>query len=361
MGSTEKTDQPQKPKPINKQLPPIKNGQRVLLRKGDNPHNQQLVRPQGIPRPLVVHGGLPVGNYVVVRVPVIYAPQALYYVQQSPLSPHVYVSPSHYYTPVAVSQLPQVFAPQPRVNPPAAAALPPLVVPQPVLVNNNKQPPAASTMVIKNNIQTPPASLLVPIYNGKHEISKMDISTDNSNESELETYNDSSYTDCSSEDDEKENTPEVPVNDQNSPKVEIFELLQQQQQQHIAQVNEDLAFSIQLENILNLEDIRIPAIKPPAPVISNSQEALTMDEIIHLYKSGEPVDDHINFYIALNPEKALDFEKLLETEVSSQSILHNVQQFYKERDPYPTIDDDFIIDYFTPSDDEVQENWTYED
>jgi len=86
-----------------------------------------------------------------------------------------------------------------------------------------------------------------------------------------------------------------------------------------------------------------------------------VDEIIHLYKSGEPIDDHINIFIALNPEKVLDFERLLESEISSQSILQNVHQYYKERDPYPTIDDDFIIDYFTPSDDEVQENWAYED
>jgi hypothetical protein len=339
MGSSVSTDLPQKPKPINKK-PPIRNGQRV---------NKQLVRPPGIPRPLVIHGGLPVGNYVVVRVPVIYAPHALYYIQQSPMSPHVYVSPSHYYTPVAVSQLPQVsIQPQPSF-------LPPLVVPQPVLVYN---PPASSQIVIKNNIQTPPAPVPAPVpapapapINEKPEI-KMDITTDNStDESELETY---SYSD--SEEDEIENCPKV--NEQNYPKVEDSDLLQKILL-NIAQDNDDVAYAIQLENILNLEQSVTPVIPPFS--VKSPEEALTVDEIIHLYKSGEPVDDHINFYIALNPEKAADIEKLLENEVSSQSILLNVQQYYKERDPYPTIDDDFIIDYFTPSDDEVQENWAYED
>jgi len=341
MGSSVSTDLPQKPKPRNKKPPPIRNVQRV---------NKQLVRPQGIPRPLVIHGGLPVGNYVVVRVPVIYAPHALCYIQQSPMSHHVYVSPSHYYTPVAVSQLPQVSVPS------QPSSLPPLVVPQPVLVYN---PPASSSqIVIKNNIQTPPVPVHVPVpvpvpapINEKPEI-KMDITTDTStDESELETY---SYSD--SEEDEKENCPKV--NEQNYPKVEDSDLLQKISL-NIAQDNDDVAYAIQLENILNLEQ-RVKPVIPPY-FVKRPEEALTMDEIIHLYKSGEPVDDHINFYIALNPEKAADIEKLLENEVSSQSILLNVQQYYKERDPYPTIDDDFIIDYFTPSDDEVQENWAYED
>jgi hypothetical protein len=179
----------------------------------------------------------------------------------------------------------------------------------------------------------------------------MDITTDNStDESELETYSES-------DSEEDENCPKV--NEQNYPKVEDSDILQKITLNNMAQDNDDVAYAIQLENILNLEQ-RVTRVIPPFPV-KGPEEALTMDEIIHLYKSGEPVDDHINFYIALNPEKAADIEKLLENEVSSQSILLNVQQFYKERDPYPTIDDDFIIDYFTPSDDEVQENWAYED
>jgi len=65
--------------------------------------------------------------------------------------------------------------------------------------------------------------------------------------------------------------------------------------------------------------------------------------------------------VALNPDQSDQLFYLLENEVSSQSILHNVKQYYKEREPYPSIDDDFSIDYLTPSDDEVQEYRAYED
>jgi hypothetical protein len=376
----------------------VQNGQngrqRVIQR---NANNRQLIQP--IPRPLQVHGGLPIGNYVVVRVPVYYAPQALYYVQQSPIAPQVYVSPSNIYTPVAVSQLPQIHVPQvvvPQVPVPhvAVAQRPNQVIRVPVVPQEPQvsilrveipqvgsevgqepkvmvpQPPVAKNDDINEKKKTP------IIDNRESDLISESLSNESSEEEE------STSSDYSSDSDDYVIKDEYPK--QESPKPT------QLNDQSDLQWNDDLAYAFQLEDVLNHppyafqpqnntfeEDLSTwDPVTPsthkmyPSPKIQipssdsfaskNLEEPLAIDEILHLYREGEPVGDHIDIYIALNPKEADQLNELLEHEVSGQSILQNVQQYYKERDPLLSVEDEFTIDYLTPSDDD-EENWSYEE
>jgi len=90
-----------------------------------------------------------------------------------------------------------------------------------------------------------------------------------------------------------------------------------------------------------------------------------MDEILHLYKNGEPVQDYVHFYIGLHPEQAEHLQKVLETEIASESILSNVQLWKKEceKQEQPMIvspEDFFSIDYNTPDDDDDDMDYNYD-
>jgi len=303
---------------------------------------------------------------VVVRVPVYYAPQALYYVQQSPmLSPHVYVSPSsQIYTPVAVSQLPQIPVPQ--------VALPQVAVAQRPVTRFSVAPANPVPQVSLLRVSIPPASQVVAAQEPKvmvpqQPLSKTEdktpvsikenrpesvlisesLSYESSEEEESSTYSDySSYSDTDDSDSETVENTQVQFNEQMD-----------------LQANDDLAFAFQLEDVLN-QDAQPQNIyhKYSSFETAKTQEPqeppFSMEEIQHLYREGAPVHDYINFFVAISPNQANDLIQLMENEVSSQSILQNVQQYYQERDPYPVDDESFIIDYLTSSEDEGQKNWT---
>jgi len=305
---------------------------------------------------------------VVVRVPVYYAPQALYYVQQSPmLSPHVYVSPSsQIYTPVAVSQLPQFPVPQ--------VALPHVAVPQVAVA----QRPVTRFSVAQANpvpqvsllrVSIPPASQVVAAQEPKvmvpqQPLSKTEDKTPVSikqNRPESVPISDSlSYE--SSEEEESSSYSEYSSDsdtDDTSDSETVENIQVQFNEQMDLQANDDLAFAFQLEDVLNQD-------APPQNIyqkyssfdndkIQPQEPPFSIEEIQHLYREGEPVHDYINFYVAISPHKADDLIQLMENEVSSQSILQNVRQYYQERDPYPVDDESFIIDYLTSSEDEGQE------
>jgi len=342
--------------------------QRVIQRNGNN---RQLAQP--IPRPLSVYGGLPVGNYLVVRVPVYYAPQALYYVQQTPMAQQVYVSPSNVYTPVVVSHLPQIHVPQvvvPQVAVPQAA-----VVQRPVArVSVAVQEPQVSILRVEipqvSDVSQEPKVVVsqplskkeeikenkTPIVNPESDLISDSLSYESSEEEESTSSDYYSSDDYVIKDEyPTQNPKEVRINEQ----IDI-------------QANDDLAYAFQLEDVLNqdLPSTFVPTAQPStsipytiySPKLDEEEESLSIDQILHLYREGEPVIDYINFYVAVNPKQADNLAHLLENEVSGQSILQNVQQFYQERDPFSSVDEEiFTIDYLTPSDDEDQENWSYED
>jgi len=303
----------------------------------------------------------------------------LYYVQQSPISGQVYVSPSsqQIFTPVAVSQLPQMPGPQVVVP---QVAVPQVVVPQ-VSV---PQVAVAQRPVIRVPLpqEVPQVSLLrvaIPKVNEvvqepkvmvQSALAQTDVKNPvNRQESELisESLSDeddestsSEYTSNDTSDDDESENYETPIT-----------VKKQCDNSTVLQDNDDLAYAFQLQDVLN-QDITPPTTVPYTPIKNrvtdypsyNNQtqdDLLSPDEILYLYRQGEPVSDYINFYVAINPKQADQLSDLLENEVSGQSILQNVQQYYRERDPYLPVDDEFTIDYLTPSDDEDQENWSYED
>jgi len=129
-----------------------------------------------------------------------------------------------------------------------------------------------------------------------------------------------------------------------------------------------LAYAIQLENIFEADSSQktMPVKQMPTQIAPpDSNDYLTKEEIILLLKEGQPVEEFVNFYIALNPAEIGELETLLSNEVSSQSILINVQEFlYQYQQPKPrVVEEDFTIDYFDPEDEEEEynEEFYYED
>jgi hypothetical protein len=373
MGSSPSVDDQKQKRQNNINKPPsrnVQNGrQRVIQR---NANNRQLVPP--IPRPLSVYGGLPIGNYVVVRVPVYYAPQALYYVQQSPMAQQVYVSPSNVYTPVAVSHLPQIPVSQgvvPQYVVPQVAVPQVAVAQRPVVrVSVPAQEPQVSILRVeipqvsevaqepKVMVSQPPSKKeelkenKTPMVNRESDLISDSLSYESSEEEE------STSSDYSSDSDDYVFKDEYP--NQKPKEVRLNEQID-------LQANDDLAYAFQLEDLyqdLSTFASEQTSTSNPSPIIYSSkpqEDPLSIDEILHLYREGEPVIDYINFYVAVNPNQADNLAHMLENEVSGQSILQNVQQYYQERDPFSSLDEEFTIDYLTPSDDEGQENWSYED
>jgi len=137
--------------------------------------------------------------------------------------------------------------------------------------------------------------------------------------------------------------------------------------------SDDVAYAIQLDYILNEAEGPQRVYIPPEPKKPKTQsyndqegQELCMDEILHLYKNGEPVQDYVHFYIGLHPEQADQVQKVLESEIASESILSNVQLWKKqcEKEEQPIIvspEDFFSIDYNTPDDDDDMDyNYDYD-
>jgi len=136
--------------------------------------------------------------------------------------------------------------------------------------------------------------------------------------------------------------------------------------------SDDVAYAIQLDYFINEADPQSFYIPPEAKKQKtqtyNEQEGqeFSLDEILHLYKNGEPVQDYVHFYIGLHPEQAEQVQKALESEIASESILSNVQLWKKEceKQEPPMIvspEDFFSIDYNTPDDDDDMDyNYDYD-
>jgi len=137
--------------------------------------------------------------------------------------------------------------------------------------------------------------------------------------------------------------------------------------------SDDVAYAIQLDYFLNEAEPSPSFNYPPEPKKPKTEtynyeqegQELSMDEILHLYKNGEPVQDYVHFYIGLHPEQAEHLQKVLETEIASESILSNVQLWKKEceKQEQPMIvspEDFFSIDYNTPDDDDDDMDYNYD-
>jgi len=140
-------------------------------------------------------------------------------------------------------------------------------------------------------------------------------------------------------------------------------------------LDDDLAYAIQLEGVLEEENVvENPTKKlksevspqmfsfPKGEYLSN-EEYLSKEDIVQLYKNGEPVDSMVNFFVALHPQEAQELEVLLSQEISAQSILSNVQQYFQQPPPPPVpfSMDDFTVDYLTPESDEEGGEFFYDD
>jgi hypothetical protein len=312
------------------------------------------------------------GNYLVVRVPTIYAPWMVNQLQQSPYAQQVYVAPQGYY-PVPVSEVPvnhQVpyyvpnvnqFQPAGIVNQLPHPGYPGTPRPQPVNV------PLSA-------VYNPPKEVNNPVFKKAEPIKEEVIEKPSVPPAKTEKTifdliddvddDDSSYCFSDSEDSDSEleidyTVPSVPANN-----VANFS--------PVPLESDDVAYAIQLDYIINESEPQSfyipPPEKPKPKPQSNDVEGqeLSMDEILHLYKSGEPVQDYVHFYIGLHPEQADQVQKVLESEIASESILSNVQLWKKEceKQAQPMIvspEDFFSIDYNTPDDeDDMDYNYDYD-
>jgi len=170
----------------------------------------------------------------------------------------------------------------------------------------------------------------------------------------------------------------------------------------ISQDDEDTAFAIQYEYVINeAEDEPITSVPVSTQPLSqdttlqkrmpfsyklqnnpqtqfgliqspneiNAEECLSLEEIIQRYKNGEPVGDYVNVFIALYPKQAAQLDELLNSEISTQSILSNIQEYYKqclEKKPEVVDTHDFFeINYNEPDDEyddfEYDDDFDYED
>jgi hypothetical protein len=274
------------------------------------------------------------------------------------LSPQVYVSPSsQIYTPVAVSQLPQI--PVPQVAVPQVA-----VAQRPVTrVSVAQANPVPQVSLLRVSIPQAPQvvaaqepKVLVP----QQSLSKTDDKTPVSikvNRPENELISESLSYESSEEEEEESTSNEYSSysdTDETSDSETVENIQVQFNEQMDLQANDDLAFAYQLEDVLNQDAQPQNIFHKYSPFEHKTQPQeppFSIEEIQFLYREDQPVLDYMNFYVAISPNKADDLFNLMENEVSSQSILQNVQQYYQERDPYP-VDDEFIIEYLTSSDDE---------
>jgi len=321
------------------------------------------------------YNGAQMGNYLVVRVPTIYAPWMVNQLQQTPYAQQVYVAPQGYY-PVPVSEIPvthqvpyyvpnvqfqQVVeqlphpgypgTPRPQqpvsVAPLSAVYNPPKEVNNPVL---KKAQPIKEEVIEKQSI--PPAKTEKTIFDLLDDVNDDDDSS--------YCFSDSDDSDSELEIDYTVPSPKVPVNNG----ADIYP---------VPTESDDVAYAIQLDYILNEADIPQSVYIPPEPKKQKTQtyneqegQELSMDEILHLYKNGEPVQDYVHFYIGLHPEQADQVQKVLDSEIASESILSNVQLWKRECEKHeqPVIvspEDFFSVDYNTPDDDDDMDyNYDYD-
>jgi len=336
-------------------------------------------RPSVIPRQM----NTPQGNYVMVQVPAMYAQQMLYYAQQSSLAPQIYVqyppSPQHpqgYVTPAIWPVMMQNPTAVPNMQYPGVYPYYPQVV-QPPPYPGNQQPP----FVVKPETPqptpqqpAPPRPVTIPFPNRQPHsagIPKTDaldqekkkslagafLFDDSSDElsesldeSDTESLVFTPFSESDSESEEQNCKPKPPPT--------------------VAQEDDDIAFALQLEDVINEDTFKKPKSQKvsylPSQTGYTTQDAeemmqdgeLSLQEIIHLYKNGEPVVDYVNFYIALHPHQAAQLTAALETEISAQSIITNIQDFYKQclaKAAQPKVPED-TFDFYEEYDDEEDED-----
>jgi hypothetical protein len=240
--------------------------------------------------------------------------------QQSPYAQQVYVAPQGYY-PVPVSQVPvqpqqvQYYVPNvqfqqvmdklphpgysgtPRPQQPGSMADLSAVYNPVKEVNNpvlKKVEPIKEEVIEKQSI---PAKTEKTIFDLLDDVDDDDDSS--------YCFSDTEDSDSELEIDYTVPSPKVPVNNgaEFSP---------------VPLESDDVAYAIQLDYILNEVDpppkVYIPP-EPPKPTThtygDQEGQEYTMDEILHLYKNGEPVQDYVHFYIGLHPEQADQVQKVL--------------------------------------------------
>jgi len=290
---------------------------------------------------LVFQNGVPVGNYLVVRVPSIYAPQMVYQLKQTPYAQHVYVTPQGYCNPVPVSQVPVLPQTYYIPNVPAAQQIQQQYQPhQQVIVDPQPQyypgtPRPLPVMPPLTAVYYPPKVVVNPIQKAEPIPLKEVIQEEESGSEKSEKYNfldddsNEDTSDCFSDSD-SESDSEIEIETSAFVPVRPFD------SSTVPTESDDVAYAIQLDYIINEAEnsFKQYSIPPPVPkpVPKIEDQELSMDEIIHLYKNGEPVEDYVHFYVGLHPEQADQVQHILDSEIASESILSNVQQWKKECD-----------------------------